>query len=676
MNKLKHHRILLIEDNALDQKAFKTAAADYAADFEYDIASSIAEASSLLSSQKYEVVIADYSLGDGNAFDIVDKLGDIPFILTTGNGDEAIAARAIKKGAFDYIVKDFERNFSKLLPVSVMKALKWRATQEELSLFEASVLNANDAIIIAKLVDGELEISFVNAAFTAMTGFQSKEVLGNSLYFLVGEQTSENQIQAVRSALLEFKEYNAEILLYKKNLQSFWASMSLVPLTKHDEFHLVAIVRDISEQKRVENELKKAKQAAEKARLTEQRFLISVSHEIRTPMNAILGMSHLLGETKLSSKQEEYLQALKYSGDNLMNLISDILDLTKIQANEVEVVKEQFNLFELMLDLQRNFAYQQKDKDLAVVVDLDISISNDVIGDGNRLKQILTNLLSNASKFTEKGEIGIKVSLKEEKGSDYVLEFQVFDTGIGISKDEMSSIFNNFSYGNDKIHKEFGGSGLGLSIAKKLVELLGGEIWIKSEINQGTVVYFTLPLQNSGVLSAVKTHQPHLSQTDEELLQSLKILVAEDNFMNQKLISGLLSRWKCHFDIANNGEEAVEQFKKLHYDVVFMDINMPIMNGYEAAKMIRNSTSNFRVPIVALTAAVLSTEKEKVFLAGMSEYISKPFSPKKLKETVLKLARTSQKDIPELIKKADTITKTIHKKNNQSPPNKKTRIQI
>ncbi len=598
--------------------------------------------------------MADYSLGDGNAFDIIDDFKNTPFILTTGNGDEQISVKALKEGAYDYIVKDFERNFSKLLPQAILKALKMQETQKRLSVFEASLLHTNDAVVIADyLEETQLSISFVNEAFTNISGYNEAEALGKSLYLLVGEETSQSDIESINNAIIHGKAIRLELLFYKKNLQPFWANISLVPIRSNGDMHFVTIIRDVTERRKKEEELRKAKLQAEKARLAEQRFLNSISHEIRTPMNAILGMSHLLSDTDLNPKQHEYLKALKYSGEHLLNLMSDILDLTAMEANEMQLGEEQFNLFELLLDLQRTFSYQHKDKNFNVVMDLDISISNDVIGDEDRLKQILDNLLSNAVKFTEKGEIGIKVSLLNEKKEKYLLEFQVFDTGVGMAKDEIKNIFDNFRYANDTIHGKYGGSGLGLSIAKKLIELLGGNVWISSEVNKGTIVTFTLPLGNSGELSKMKTNENLLSQTDDELLKKLKVLVAEDNLMNQKLIAGLLNRWECHFDITNNGKEAIEQFGKLQYDMVFMDINMPLMNGYEAAAAIRNSPKNFRVPIVALTAAVLSTEKEKVFLSGMNEYVAKPFSPKKLKETVLKLIKT-EKEIPIIIKQAET----------------------
>lgn len=661
MNKHKKLRVLFIEDNILDQRAFKEAVQESQSDFEYDIAGSIKKAKTLLVSRTYDMVVADFSLGDGNAFDIIPIIKDIPFIITTGNGDEEIASKALKLGAFDYIAKDFDKNYAKLLPISIMKGIKMQETQKRLNLFEASILNIYDGVVIAQLHDEVLKIQFVNQSFTEMTGYSTLEAMDKSLYFLTGDRTDKKPLEAIKNAVRRCDKLKIEIQLNKKNLQTFWASISLVPLLKKGEIYYVANIRDISETKRVEEELRTAKLEAEKARLTEQRFLVNMSHHIRTPMHAILGMSHLLSETELDKKQKEYLKALKYSGDNLMNLISDVLDLTKIQANEIELANEQFNLFELLLDLQRNFTFQQKNKNISVVIDLDISITNDVLGDFTRLRQILTNLLSNAAKFTQQGEIGIKVSRKEESDDNYLLEFQVFDTGIGMSDEELENVFEKFTHANEEVSGEFGGSGLGLSIAQKLTELLGGQIWIKSQVNQGTVVHFVLPLGNSGVLSKVEAPLANLSQTDDELLQSLKILVAEDNLMNQKLISGLLSRWKCHFDLTNNGVEAVEQFEKKQYDVVFMDINMPKMNGYEAARAIRNSKRNYRVPIVALTAAVLSTEKEKVFISGMNEYVAKPFNPKKLKEIVLKLIRTN-KEIPEIIKKAEVKTTAIHKK--------------
>ncbi len=356
-------------------------------------------------------------------------------------------------------------------------------------------------------------------------------------------------------------------------------------------------------------------------------------------MNAVIGMTHLLYETKPNELQKEYLDSLRFSADSLMAIISNILDLSKIGAGEVEFESKPFDLVQLIHSLQRTFQFKVREKPISTVIDIDPAIQHLVVGDSTRLNQIFTNLLGNASKFTQRGTIGIKATLLEKTMDNYLIEFRVHDTGIGIAKEKQETIFQNFKQADLSITRSFGGTGLGLTIVKELVELQHGSIKLESELGKGSVFIFSLPFKSAGLAASNPITEPEENQTDiDTVLHDLQVLLVEDNVMNQKLASRILSKWGAQYKIASDGEIAVQASKEQKYDLILMDIHMPNMDGCEATTLIRGSVSNPNqgTPIIALTAAALLEEKTRALEAGMNDFITKPFSPRILKEQVLK----------------------------------------
>lgn len=429
-----------------------------------------------------------------------------------------------------------------------------------------------------------------------------------------------------------------EITAVDKNGREFPIELSITPIEVDGRHSFSGFIRDITDRKKAENDLIKAKQDAEQARLAEQQFLANMSHEIRTPMNAVIGMTHLMYETKPTDAQKEYLDALRFSADSLMGIINNILDISKIEAGELEFEQRAFDLKELLINLQQTFQFKVKEKPVSVIVDIDSDLHNLVIGDSVRLNQVLTNLLGNASKFTQRGTIGVRAKLVKKESDIFWIEFDVHDTGIGIDKKNVNSIFENFKQADTSITRRYGGTGLGLAIVKQIVELQNGKIDVKSVASKGSNFIITLPFKDAGVKVAEKVVKDEPDQNVDDLLRKTKILVVEDNPMNQKLIKKIFDLWECPLDIANHGLEALEILEKKTYDIILMDIHMPELDGCETTFRIRHNKENpnTNIPIIALTAAALLEEKNRAFKFGMNDFLTKPFSPALLKKTLLK----------------------------------------
>ena len=425
-----------------------------------------------------------------------------------------------------------------------------------------------------------------------------------------------------------------EITAVDRQQREFPVELSISPIQLDGRYFFSGFIRDITDRKEAEAALLQAKQAAEQARLAERQFLANMSHEIRTPMNAVIGMTHLLYETQPNASQKDYLDALRFSADSLMGLINNILDLSKIEAGELAFEQKTFDLAELLHGLQQTFQFKVREKPVSVTIDIDPQIKNQLIGDLTRLNHILTNLLGNAAKFTRRGTIGIRAQLVEAKAEQYHLQFRVHDTGIGIDPAKLELIFQNFKQADLDTTRKYGGSGLGLTIVKQLVELQGGSIIVESIPGRGSTFCVNLPFQNSG--KAADRDQAPIPEP-RDIVQPLadrRLLVVEDNPMNQKLIGRILQQWSCAHTVVADGHEAWQRSQEQRYDLILMDIHMPEMDGIEATVAIRQDRSNpnVRTPIIALTAAALLDERNRALDAGMNDYLTKPFSPAQLQQ--------------------------------------------
>ena len=392
------------------------------------------------------------------------------------------------------------------------------------------------------------------------------------------------------------------------------------------------------------------KKVKEGARLKEK-FLANMSHEIRTPMNAILGFTNLLDRKIVDDESKKYLQTIKQSGKNLLAIINDILDLSKIEEGMMRIEYVPFNVRDTVWSVENMFKSEAAQKGLDLNVSIDSLLPEKIIGDPARLTQLLVNLISNALKFTEKGDIKIKITQVGIEGKNILIGITVADTGIGIEKNNLSKVFERFEQAEDSVTRTYGGTGLGLAIVKEMVHLQKGTIDVESVVGRGSTFKIILPYQLFDEKIAVT---PSVVQDMETSFfgKDVCVLVAEDNLINQTYISHLFKEWNLKFDLVNNGKEVIDALSIKYYDLVLMDIQMPIMDGYSATVYIRKNLKN-NIPIVAMTAHSLMGEKEKCLSYGMNEYISKPINEQLLKNIIQEFSNkkilqyhSTQKDYP------------------------------
>jgi signal transduction histidine kinase/CheY-like chemotaxis protein len=394
------------------------------------------------------------------------------------------------------------------------------------------------------------------------------------------------------------------------------------------------ISSDINRRHKLEKKLIITQKKAEDAAIIKEQFMANMSHEIRTPMNAIIGFNNRLSKTTLNDEQKEYVEAVQSSGENLLAIINDILDFSKIEAGMVRIEQINFNLPALLNGVHTLFAAEAKEKKIQLQFHVSEHIPEMVMGDPTRLTQILVNLVGNAMKFTKKGNIDVVVKVLKEENESTTFEFNVQDTGIGISVEKIDEIFERFTQAKSDTSRIYGGTGLGLSIVKKLVELQNGTINVTSEKDKGSLFTVIIPYKKTKVLSPVLDEKVIAEKNyTAEKKNKIKILVVEDNLLNQKLAGFILNDWGFDYDICANGKLAIEKLKDNTYGLILMDIQMPEMNGYETTEFIRQNL-HLTIPIIAMTAHALPGEKEKCVSFGMTDHISKPIKEPDLYELI------------------------------------------
>ena len=366
-----------------------------------------------------------------------------------------------------------------------------------------------------------------------------------------------------------------------------------------------------------------AKEKAELASKTKANFLSTVTHELRTPLYAVTGLSNMLLDENPKPEQVQHLKSLKFSGDYLLTFINDILQINKIEANKVNLEPESFDLKKKINNIVLALNNSALDNNIKIHFEYDQDLPENFIADQLKISQILINLIGNSIKFTKDGDIWIRVYKIEEKGNVHTLRFEVEDNGIGISQEKQDNMFESFSQGSIQINRKYGGTGLGLSIVKGLIEILKGDIYLKSELGKGSTFYFEIPLEFTTVKEAKEKKATYFKEVNKLDLNNVKILVVEDNKINQMITKKILTKMNLKCDIVDNGEEAVDMIKTNDYNIILMDIHMPGISGIEATKIVR--TFDKELTIFALTAVTIEDKMQEFEEAGFTDIIPKPF---------------------------------------------------
>jgi len=516
---------------------------------------------------------------------------------------------------------------------------------------------ALDEFSIVAITDQKGIIKHANDNFCKVSKYSREELIGADHRIINSGHHPKEFVRGLWSTIANGKIWRGELKNKAKDGTIYWVTTTIVPFLdeKGKPYQYVAVRTDITDQKRIEAELMEAKVFAELATSTaeeaqskaesaalvaedavkaKQQFLSNMSHEIRTPMNAIIGFTKVVLKTDLTAKQKEYLSAIKTSGDALIVLINDILDLAKVDAGKMTFEKTPFKMESSISAMLHLFETKIQEKNLELVKKYDRKIPEVLIGDPVRLHQIILNLVSNAVKFTTTGKITVSVLLLNEDEDKATLEFEVSDTGIGIDENKIEHIFENFQQASSSTSRLFGGTGLGLAIVKQLIEPQGGSITVKSKIGEGSTFSFILSFQKTKAEAQLESE---ILEIDPEI-KNIKVLVVEDIALNQLLMKTLLDDFGFERDIASNGKIAIEKLQAKSYDVILMDLQMPEMNGFEATEYIRK-TMNSKIPIIALTADVTTVDLAKCKAVGMNDYIAKPVDERVLYSKIISFVK-------------------------------------
>jgi signal transduction histidine kinase/HPt (histidine-containing phosphotransfer) domain-containing protein len=496
-----------------------------------------------------------------------------------------------------------------------LKTLEWKTDLTMASSLHEGKLLAKeipfDCIFLDYLLPDGSGIDFLNSI--------RKEGNPTPVVMLTSQSDTQIAVEAMKCGAIDYIPKNFV------NTEGLTQSLRYVLRTKEAE----------EERQRILKELIEARKVAEEAAGMKEMFLANMSHEIRTPLSGIMALSKILLSTPMTPEQTEYMNSIQKCSDSLLVIINDILDLTKIQAGKMSLENVRFDVRGIVHHTRQLFSAKASEKNITINCNIDESVPASLMGDPTRLSQVLNNLVSNAIKFTEKGSVDITVKTKYNTETNYNVQFFVKDSGIGISEEHIGKIFESFTQAGDDITRKFGGTGLGLTIVKKLIELQNGVIKVESTHGAGTTFSFTLPFD----IAITEANKTQMTEMREEDVSHLRILVAEDNTINQLIVKKLLEPWKCTLDFADNGIIAIEKLQAGTYDVVLMDVQMPEMDGYTASQKIRKELAEpwRSIPIMAMTAHVTQKEKQHCFECGMDDYISKPFDLADLKTKLIAL---------------------------------------
>jgi PAS domain S-box-containing protein len=536
--------------------------------------------------------------------------------------------REIWLSVYNTVVLDEDGNVDSEIEIIIDITDKKKAEEELLVL--SLVASKTDTGV--SIQDKEGRTTWVNKSLERMTGYTLKELRGHQMGNIMSPNFYDQElIHSSRNKSKNNQSYSIEVLGEKKDGTPIWFSISNTPILNSRGMveRQIDLISDITQRKQVEKEMIEAKEQALKLSQAKAMFLSVMSHEIRTPLNAVIGMTHLLLDNDPKISQIDDLNILKFSGENLLHIINNILDFTKIETGKMELEIFPFSLKTLANDIINSLQVNVKKNSNQLKLLLDPNIPPQLSGDKNRLYQILMNFLGNAIKFTDDGLVQLSIKLLEESEDDAVIRFEVQDNGIGIPKDKQQYIFETFTQAKTDISRKYGGTGLGLAITKKLLDMFNSEIRVDSIEGKGTTFSFDVRFS--------RTHEKLLASAlgpEMSVFIGKKILVVDDNEINILIAKRILSKWGLEIDAAINGYEAIDKIMTIHYDLVFMDIKMPGIDGFETTGIIRDISDPYyrEVPIIALTASTLKNDHYKFVECGMNGHVLKPFNPEEIKQ--------------------------------------------
>lgn len=623
------NKILLIEDNPGDARLVElllmdTEMSDYEITNEVTLATGMAR---LEEGNSYVAILLDLTLPDSRGFEtleqLIGKFPDTNVIVLTGLSDKNLGINAVKAGAQDFLVKGaFEaEELAKTLRYSIERSSVLKRLEETQRI--AHIGNWEYSL-------EDDEVSASSEVFRLFGLKPRKTVLLNEM--LVDPSHPFHQLKDWQDQAISQGFLKTEVEMTKEDGEKRIAFVQITvrrPSSDTQELH--GIIQDVTESKKSE-ELRKAKEMAERSDKMKEQFIASISHEMRTPMNAILGMSNLVIQTELEPEQYKYIHSIKQSSELLLGIINDILEISTLENGKILFDDKPFLLKQLMDNMMNVMQYKATEKQLEFKFDIAEDVPDVLIGDKLRLNQVLYNLVGNAVKFTDAGHVFVRVSTKGNVDGKTILRFEVEDTGIGIPEDQLNDVFGTFTRIRTK-DRIFEGTGLGLSIAKNIIYQRNGKIGVSSVLGEGSIFHFEVAFEE-GEAGAVEASVVTKVATDKiEKEGPLKLLLVEDHKMNQLVARKTLEKKYEGIDltIADNGQIACDYMEKEDFDIVLMDIQMPVMDGYEAVSHIRTNMPNKNhIPILAMTAHAHISKDEKFKEYGFDNFVLKPFDPDQL----------------------------------------------
>ncbi len=565
---------------------------------------------------------------------------NIPF--STKNGEEIPVESYSSKGLWDGEAMIFmtSKDISEL-----------KRSEEK---FSKAFNHTDISITISSLETGELLEA--NNSYLDMMGFEREEIIGNKISH-VPLIFDEKQRQELKREVEKHKSlYNYELKMRTRDDKVRIGLCNIVPIKINGEECMLASILDITERNSIMEELAQAKEESDIANRAKSNFLSNMSHEIRTPMNAVIGYSELLFNTKLTRRQRDYISGIKISSGMLMSIINDILDWSKIDNNKLELENSIFNIEEALDNVVEQMKFRTRDEKVEIKIEREKDIPYPLYGDSFRLQQVLLNLISNSIKFTLEGEIRVEIRVLERKPDRIQLKYEVSDTGIGIPEEEIKDIFEPFKQVDNKHINQHEGTGLGLAICKELVELMGGEIRVESELGQGTSFFFTTEFKIPSIDEVVVQKKKDIAETDISYifdhLRGLRVLLVDDNEINQDVLKSIIEEVGMLTTVVSSGECAIEKVRNQEFDIVLMDIRMPGMDGYEATAEIRKMKTSKELPVIAVTASASPDEKIRCRESSIDDYITKPINREALIRSIANLSKNkirTKKDIDKQI---------------------------